>query len=519
MALDSHAVRGISEKIHSTRTTIAQTGVGYHKQLENRAPILSLILCTYNRTSELDALFQSLTRQTYVDFEVIVVDQNADDRIQPSLKRAKAAGLLIRHIRHGVPNLSTARNIGIQVASGEWIGFPDDDCWYEPDLLEQLSTSFVCTEPLAGCAACWDESSEPGELPLEITWERSRLFRDRIMVSFMLFFNRKLFDRIGYFDPRLGVGQWFGAGEETDLVMRALHAGASIRVYPNAKVHHPMKEYGSLAEVRRRARGAGALYVKHDLPLQVIVRGLIAPVLRPLLKGRGPKELLIGCMYVLGRWEGWRGWKKMDLPLQEATIPVGTNHQVDDRLHLQKQKGFFGLVDFIDFLLQDSKDNSLKIRCFLILFRLASYFDHRKRNPLYRAFYYPANAVYCLFADLFVGGAELPAGTRVGRNLTIHHGYGMVIGKGARLQDNIVLRQGVTIGNYVDRYGRVIGDPVVEAGVEFGAGACALGSFTIGKGAFVGANSVVFRDVGTGERVYPGTARHVKDPRDDALAA
>ena len=130
-------------------------------------------------------------------------------------------------------------------------------------------------------------------------------------------------------------------------------------------------------------------------------------------------------------------------------------------------------------------------------------------------FYYLANAVYCLFADLFVGGAELPAGTQVGRNLTIYHGYGLVVGKGARLKDNVVLRQGVTIGNYIDRYGRVTGEPVVERDVEFGAGACALGSLTIGEGTLVGANAVVFRDVGAGERVYPGTAQHDKDKQED----
>lgn len=172
---------------------------------------------------------------------------------------------------------------------------------------------------------------------------------------------------------------------------------------------------------------------------------------------------------------------------------------------------FFALARFLDFLLQDSKTNSGKIRIFLILFRLASYFDQRKRNPLHRAFYYLTNTVYCLYADLLVGGAELPAGTPVGRNLTIHHGYGMVVGKGARLKDNVMLRHGVTIGNYVDRHGRVTGEPVLESNVQLGAGACVVGSITVGEGAFIGANAVVFRDVAAGERVYPAIAQRTAD--------
>lgn len=163
----------------------------------------------------------------------------------------------------------------------------------------------------------------------------------------------------------------------------------------------------------------------------------------------------------------------------------------------------FGLLKAWRFIFQDAKINSPKIKCFLILFRIATFFEHRKRNPLYRALYYFSNTFYCLFADLFVGGAELPAGTQVGSNLAIHHGYGLVVGKSTRIKDNVILRQGVTIGNYVDRSGRLIGEPTIESGVEFGAGACALGKLTIGEGAFVGANCVVFRDIQAGERVYP----------------
>lgn len=308
-------------------------------------PVVSLILCTYQRTEELDALFRSLVAQTYQCFEVIVVDQNPDDRILPYLRRAEDAGLTIIHIKHDVPNLSTARNIGIQVAKGEWVGFPDDDCWYEPDLLEQLKTSFACTNALTGCAARWEEMDEADDLPIEITWQRSSIFRDRMMVSFMLFFNRKLFNAVGNFDSRLGVGQWFGAGEETDLVLRALCAGASMTFYPAARVHHPVKKLIRLNDVRQRARGAGALYIKHNLSSWVVLRGLIAPVVRPLVKRTGFREILIGWAYTLGRWEGMLRWKRVcrhasqhsKLAMQVAATVQETNSPMPDPLQHQVQ--------------------------------------------------------------------------------------------------------------------------------------------------------------------------------------
>ncbi|WP_292931904.1 glycosyltransferase family A protein [Noviherbaspirillum sp.] len=275
---------------------------------------LSLILCTYGRTTELERLFQSLAAQTFKDFEVIVVDQNADDRVTPYLEGGRKAGIVVRHIRHHFPNLSMARNVGIRAALGEWVGFPDDDCWYEPDLLQRLCHLFTRSDPLTGAMARWAERSEPDRLPLRLTHHRSRVFRDRMAVSFMLFFNRKLFNHIGNFDSRLGVGQWFGAGEETDLVMRALHAGASLTYHHAAVVHHPLKPPDASArarqEIRRRERGTGAIYAKHALPLHVIARGLVAPILRPLLKGAGAREFIHGYAALLGRWEGMLYWRR-----------------------------------------------------------------------------------------------------------------------------------------------------------------------------------------------------------------
>ncbi|MGH8809657.1 MAG: glycosyltransferase family 2 protein [Noviherbaspirillum sp.] len=278
-------------------------------------PTVSLIVATVERTKELDDLFASLAAQTFKDFEVIVVDQNIDNRLQPYLHRARQSGLLVKHLRLRPANLSAARNVGIDAAEGEWVGFPDDDCWYEPTLMERLEHRFRCTDPLSGAAVQWVEEGVPAELAPSFTWERSKRFRDMPVASFQLFFHRKLFDRIGNFDCRLGVGLFFGAGEETDLVLRALRAGALLTFETEAKVHHPIKipapnPQARLA-ARHRERGAGALWAKHGLPKWVIARGLVAPVLRPLLKGSFGPDLALGVAIVRGRIDGLLGWHRM----------------------------------------------------------------------------------------------------------------------------------------------------------------------------------------------------------------
>lgn len=278
-------------------------------------PKISLIVATVNRTAELGPMFRSLAEQTQKDFEVIVVDQNTDDRLQPFLEQAREFGLDLTHLKNHPANLSVARNIGLKAARGELIGFPDDDCWYEPDLLEQVTNRFAATDRPAGVSARWMEESDPAVGSASLTWERSRVFRDIPVTSFTLFFRRELFDLIGDFDPRLGIGLWFGSAEETDFVLRALRSGALLAYEPAARVHHPVrppqKNAQALLAARYRARGTGALWAKHKLPAWVVMRGLVAPVLRPLVRGSFGADMAHGYSEMLGRLDGLLGWRRM----------------------------------------------------------------------------------------------------------------------------------------------------------------------------------------------------------------
>lgn len=281
-----------------------------------RTPEISLILATVGRVDELARLFESLAAQTFSNFEVIVVDQNDDDRLIPHLDRARYLGVSVRHLRHRPPNLAAARNAGIEAARGRWIGFPDDDCWYSPRLLERVSTRYSAGDRPAGIIVRWVEQNEQPLTPADLSWERSRAFRDVPVSSITLFCERQLFKDIGGFDSRLGVGQWFGAGEETDFVMRALRAGALFTYEPLGEVHHAVNPQKPVATtttkmaVRHRARGTGALYAKHRLPLWVILRGLAAPLLRPVLKGAFGAELALGYATMRGRIDGLLGWRR-----------------------------------------------------------------------------------------------------------------------------------------------------------------------------------------------------------------
>lgn len=285
---------------------------------------LSLVLATYGRAEEFDRCLASLAAQEDRNFEVLVMDQNPDDRLAACIARFLGEGLAIRHIRLPEPGLAAARNEGIRIAVGDIIGFPDDDCWYEPHTVARIRQTFGEDDALAGVVADWVEQSDGGGNvhggdERLLSWAAWRDFRGGAASSITLFLKRGLLFDLRGFDERLGVGKWYGAAEETDLLLRALAGGAVIQRLKDAKVHHafavaqPVSGLQQTDALRARGRGTGALYAKHKLALTTILRGLLAPVLKPLVRLQFGWPLRAGWATAQGRLEGMRRWRKEEL--------------------------------------------------------------------------------------------------------------------------------------------------------------------------------------------------------------
>jgi serine O-acetyltransferase len=107
-------------------------------------------------------------------------------------------------------------------------------------------------------------------------------------------------------------------------------------------------------------------------------------------------------------------------------------------------------------------------------------------------------------------GAEIPCEARIGRRLRIDHSHGIVVSGDAWIGDDVVLRNGVTIG--LRRTG-IRGSPVIGHSVDIGAGAKLLGRIHVGNGVCVGANAVVLQDV-PANSIALGVPAHII-PRND----
>jgi len=104
-------------------------------------------------------------------------------------------------------------------------------------------------------------------------------------------------------------------------------------------------------------------------------------------------------------------------------------------------------------------------------------------------------------------GIEIHPGATIGRRFFIDHGMGVVIGETAEIGDDVMLYHGVTLGGTALHHGKR--HPTLEDGVIVGAGAKVLGGITVGKGARIGSNAVVVKDVPAGVTMVGIPARAV----------
>jgi serine O-acetyltransferase len=111
---------------------------------------------------------------------------------------------------------------------------------------------------------------------------------------------------------------------------------------------------------------------------------------------------------------------------------------------------------------------------------------------------YPLAAIHLILAKLgeMFFGITIGVSAEIGRRLTIEHSGAIVIHGCARIGDDCIIRQGVTIGNR--RLDDPLGAPFIGDRVNIGAGAKLLGRIKIGNDVEIGANAVVISDVPDG---------------------
>lgn len=112
----------------------------------------------------------------------------------------------------------------------------------------------------------------------------------------------------------------------------------------------------------------------------------------------------------------------------------------------------------------------------------------------------------------FFTGIEIHPGAKIGKNLFIDHGMGVVIGETAVIGDNVTLYHGVTLGGVAPsgKERGMVRHPQLGSNVIVGAGAQLLGAIQVGDNARIGSNAVVVSDVPEEATMVGIPAREVK---------
>lgn len=249
---------------------------------------VSIVICTKDRSDHLKECLESIysSNSNFLYKELIVVDSTIDDAMREINRNltAKFDGVYIREIRKG---LSYARNAGIKNSAGDIIVFADDDFIVDKNWINNIVNNYsditvmCCTGNMLSYRK--DEISSIFEKVMSFDrGKNKRIFTNKDINILNIIkpvthlgniklqnknpvpwaigrgfcsFRKEVFDNIGYFDEKLGIGTPTLGGEEIDMFYRILKR-YKIVYEPTAIIYHNHRQ--TLEGIIKAAYNGGA---------------------------------------------------------------------------------------------------------------------------------------------------------------------------------------------------------------------------------------------------------------------
>ncbi|MCH8878499.1 MAG: glycosyltransferase [Planctomycetes bacterium] len=290
-----------------------------------RAPFVSVIIPVYNSADFLGQAIDSVMDQTFLDLEIIVVDDGSTDRTPEVAAQYRDH---ITYIRQPNGGNAAARNRGVVEARGRWLCFLDADDLWEPRKLErqlldllrhpEWMISFVRARKFfeSGDSEPMPEDPSEGEL-----WDRLVFYQPFGCSHSGMMLHSSCFERVGGFDDALRLSvDW-------DLFIRLADL-YRMRVLPEFLVHHRQHSNNTTGNAELRLRMYLACLSKHRR-LFCSKRGMR----RQWHESCGER------LFRFGRYYLKRRKHHRSLPLLLKSLRFGGRHQFDDKLKLLVECG------------------------------------------------------------------------------------------------------------------------------------------------------------------------------------
>lgn len=271
-------------------------------------PLVSIIIPTIGRRDQVDAVLRSIAASEYQNFEVLIVDQNCDDRLEDIVAQHQKT-LSLRHFKVGTRGPSAARNHGAKFARGDVFCFPDDDCELWPNT---IGCALQILEAKGAAAIFGRALDRDGSDAITQFRDHSDYLtlaqHEGMFVEFSIFIKREIYEQFPY-DENLGVGTFHGAEEGHDQVLRMLQAGLKLFYSTDVRFYHPLKitTHSSPREIRRVFTyrcGFSRLCLKHKLWRKLFSRMAKVTLFLPFALVFQRHKVRYYCAELLGLWTG-----------------------------------------------------------------------------------------------------------------------------------------------------------------------------------------------------------------------
>ena len=210
------------------------------------------------RPTTLGATIAAVLRQTWTDWELIVVGQGDAETLSRAVEAASGDDSRVRYLHGDRYGLSAARNTALRSASGDIFACTDDDCEARPDWLAVVAECFHADPGLGLVSGSlvappatkrWPPSSCLSVTPAEVVHDPAVTPPPAPAgfncVGGNLCLKREAVERVGRFDELLGAGAQFLSGEDIDYVHRLEQAGVKMLSTPRSVVLHTYgRRYG-----------------------------------------------------------------------------------------------------------------------------------------------------------------------------------------------------------------------------------------------------------------------------------
>lgn len=218
--------------------------------MNKKTPQVSVIIPTFNRATLLARSVESVLKQTYQDFELIIVSDGSTDNTDNIVLGYN--DIRIKYLKHKKPKgASAARNTGIKICKGQYIAFLDDDDEWTPNKLSLQIPFIKLSNSKVGLIYSWSKylSTESKIIQLHNPTIKGDVFvhmldRQAIGSCPSIVIKREVVDVVGFFDESLPRGNdgdyWRRITQKyhVDLIQEYLvnvYVGHSDRISINSK--------------------------------------------------------------------------------------------------------------------------------------------------------------------------------------------------------------------------------------------------------------------------------------------